>query len=371
MSPFSDRLLRSLRLVQNDRLTLAGLLLAGRREAIQKYAANHEWQYAKMQTDVDIGVQSKGSGTILAALEKLEDYIAASNPITTIEQGFQHLEFKTYPSIALREALLNAFVHRDFLIPGQTNVRMYATKLDIENLGGFMEDITPENILHHPPVPRNPLLADALAGLNLVNRQNLGVKRIFKSFLSEGKEPPVYSATPKSVRLTFYAHQLDTEFLRLLQWIVEKSQRSQELLTLEMLLVIHYLKRHREADINTLAGICQLNPVTAKELFAQLESLGAIEHVGIGRKLFYRLTRQAMNKLGSSVAYDRNKRLSREAIKTRILSVLNERPLYNREIREICDLNRVEVKRLMGELRAEGLVQVNGKGRYAQWYIDS
>ena len=46
-----------------------------------------------------------------------------------------------------------------------------------------MEDITPENILHHPPVPRNPLLADALAGLNLVNRQNLGVKRIFKELL--------------------------------------------------------------------------------------------------------------------------------------------------------------------------------------------
>ena len=117
--------------------------------------------------------------------------------------------------------------------------------------------------------------------------------------------------------------------------------------------------------MNTLASICQLNPVTAKELFAQLESFGAIEHVGIGKKLFYRLTRQAMNKLGSSIAYDRNKRLSREAIKTRILSVLGERPLYNREIREICDLDRVEVKRLMGELREEGLVQVNGKGRYA------
>lgn len=148
--------LKSLRLLQNDKLTFAGLLLVGKREAIQKYAPNHEWQYAKMRTDVDIEVQAKGSGTILAALEKLENYTAASNPITTIEQDFQHLEFKTYPSVALREGLLNAFVHRDFLIPGQTNVRVYADRRDLEKLGGFMEDITPENILHHPPVPRNP-----------------------------------------------------------------------------------------------------------------------------------------------------------------------------------------------------------------------
>lgn len=137
-----------------------------------------------------------------------------------------------------------------------------------------------------------------------------------------------------------------------------------------MLLTIHYLKRHREADVTTLSNTCQLDPATAKELFSQLESLGAIEHVGFGKGLSYRLTRQAMNRLGSSVAYDRNKRLSKEAIKTRILSVLGERPLHNREIREICDLDRAEVKRLMNELRGEGLVQVDGKGRYAQWHIN-
>ena len=362
-------LLKSLRLVQEGKLTFAGLLLVGKREVIQKYIPSHEWQYAKMRTDTDIDIQAKGTDTILGALEKLETFTIAFNPIATVEQGFQHLEFRVYPVIALREALLNAFVHRDYLIPGQTNIRMYPNKLEIENLGGFMEDITPENILHHPPVPRNQLLADALVGLGLVNRQNLGVKRIFKSLLVEGKEPPIYSATAKSVRLTFYAHQLDTNFLQLISWLNRQSQNAQEIVTLEMLLILHYLKRHREADSQALAVVCQLEPYAAREVLSQLEHLGSIEHGGFGKSTYYRLTRVAMDQLGKSLGYDRDKRLDREAIKTRVLSILHDRQLSNKEIREISQMKRQNVVELMNDLRAEGLVDVTGLGRSAKWFL--
>ena len=56
--------------------------------------------------------------------------------------------------------------------------------------GGLPGGITPENILRHETVARNPALVDALTRLRLVNRSNLGVRRMFQALLIEGKEPP-------------------------------------------------------------------------------------------------------------------------------------------------------------------------------------
>ncbi|AFZ67204.1 RNA-binding domain-containing protein [Deinococcus peraridilitoris] len=361
-------LLSSLRLVRDGYLTYAGLLLVGRQEMLARYISTHEWRYLKMRSDTDIEITQGNNAPILAALERIETYLSAANPVTTFVQGFQHAEFKTYPDIAIREAVLNAFVHRDYAIPNLTIVRMLPYKLEVENAGGFMSDITPENILHHPPVHRNRLLADALNGLNLVNRNNLGVKRMYKSMLEQGKEPPLYTATPQSVRVSFHAQELDRGFLQLMNWLGEQSSRLQELISADMLLVLHYLRRYREADLATLAVACQLSPGDTRHLLSFLEEGGAVEHAGYGKGLFYRLSRLAMDQLGDSLRYDRNARLEKEAVKTRVLSLLKERPLTNREVREISDLDREGVKRLMEELREEGLVRVGGRGAGAKWY---
>ncbi len=86
---------------------------------------------------------------------------------------------------------MNAFCHADYRIDGPVIVRQYPDMLEIGNPGGFIGGVSPENILHHPPVARNPLLVGALMQLHLVNRSNLGVPRMYKAMLIEGKEVPV------------------------------------------------------------------------------------------------------------------------------------------------------------------------------------
>jgi len=68
-------------------------------------------------------------------------------------------------------------------------LKHYKDKLIITNPGNFIGGISPSNILHHPPVARNLHLTDLMDKLRLVNRSNLGVPRIYKSLLIEGKEP--------------------------------------------------------------------------------------------------------------------------------------------------------------------------------------
>jgi hypothetical protein len=105
--------------------------------------------------------------------------------------------------VALREALLNALVPPRPALASPVLVKQHPRKLEISNPGGLVGGITPANILHHPPLARNPLLVHALSKLRLVNRSNLGIGRMFESMLVEGKEPPVIVDEDSAVRVVF------------------------------------------------------------------------------------------------------------------------------------------------------------------------
>jgi ATP-dependent DNA helicase RecG len=72
--------------------------------------------------------------------------------------------------------------------------------------------------------------------------------------------------------------------------------------------------------------------------------------------------------LVEGISYERDKTLDIEAIKVRVLSLLNERPLTNKEISRIGDLTRNQVFKLMSGLRKEGQVECKGHSKSAKWY---
>ena len=72
--------------------------------------------------------------------------------------------------------------------------------------------------------------------------------------------------------------------------------------------------------------------------------------------------------LEKGIEYDRNKRLDKESIKMRILSILRDRNLTNIEIRQMTGFERQQVLRLMRELESDG-VKLSGSGRGAFYYL--
>lgn len=184
--------LGQLQLLRKGGLTKAGVLLCGTREAILSVFPAHVWTFLRMQSDTRYADRKDGSEALPIALRELEQRIDLDNPIRTLELGLIHPEVRAYPQVALREALMNAFCHADYRMPGPILVKQYPAKIEISNPGGFIGGITAGNILHHPPVPRNPALVEALARLRLVNRSNLGIGRMFEAMLIEGKEPPTF-----------------------------------------------------------------------------------------------------------------------------------------------------------------------------------
>lgn len=364
-------LLGAIGLIRGGRLLRAGLLLVGNTDAIRKDFPGYVWTHLRMAGDTDYADRGDGYDAFPVGLDRILERIMADNPITTIKQGLYHFEIRTYPEMALREALLNALVHADYRIHGPILVKQFKDRLEISNPGGLPGGITPENILRHEPVSRNPTVVDALTRLRLVNRSNLGVRRMYQAMLIEGKEPPRIIDEREAVRVIIRACDLSVPFR---MFIAEEADRGRTL-SVEQLLIIQYLLGHPEIDTPTAAQITQQTEPDAREtMMSQMEAdFEYLERGGTGRGTYWNLRPDLHIRLSASGHPERDRRIDWEAAKTRVLSVLKKRSdrgeggLQNSEVRRIIHFDRQQVNRLIHELESEGQVRLEGHGRGARY----
>jgi ATP-dependent DNA helicase RecG len=92
-----------------------------------------------------------------------------------------------------------------------------------------------------------------------------------------------------------------------------------------------------------------------------------IERAGSGSGRYFRLTRGAYESLSDELEYDIDKRLTLANARARVLEALADRSLTNAEIREITQLDRQGVLRMMERLAEDGLVRLRKAGRFSSW----
>lgn len=367
-------LLQALEVIRNGRLTRAGLILAGKETSLREYLPGYVWTHLRMRSDTHYSDRMDGRDALPVALSRETDRIMADNPITTVEQGPFHFEYRRYPEVALREALMNAHCHADYHIASPILIKQFPDKLEIANPGGFIGGVSPENILHHRPAARNPLLVEALTRLRLVNRSNLGIPRMFTALLIEGKEPPSINDVGDGVTLTFKACEVSIPFR---MFVAEEDKRGIHL-SVDHLLVLRYLLRHPELDTATAACVCQRTEPDVREVLSQMErQMGYLDRGGAGRGTYWMLRPDIHRRIAAPGSPERDRRIDWEAAKTRVLSILKQRAerrelgLSNAEIRQITRLDRKQVVRLMKELLAENpAIRPPGRGKYARYQFN-
>lgn len=349
-----EDLLGTLGCIREGQLTRAGLLLCGTPAAIHRIFPGYVWTYLRMESDTRYEDRQDGTDPLPVVLSKLEERINLDNPIDTLEMGLVHAEIRAYPQIALREGLMNALCHADFRLPGPILVKQFSDRVEISNPGTFIGGISPTNILHHPPVPRNPALVDALSRLRLVNRSNLGIGRMFEAFLLDGKEPPIIDESGESVIVSFLKQDATPAFRAFVSEVGQKGR----ILGVDELLILQYLLRHSELETQQAATICQRPESAVRETLSRLErDDGFIERGGTGRGTYWTMSRTLSKRLIPD-SKDQS-RIDWEAAKTRVMSILKEQAkagepgLNNTDLRQITSFNRNQVARMMRELRKQ------------------
>lgn len=277
------------------RPTLAAILLAGTPAALRAHVPQSEvCFYHHQTTDVEFQFREDLLRPIPALLTRLAELIQARNRFTPVQVGLFRIEVWDQDEVVYREALLNALTHRDYTLRDAVHVHHFPDRLEIMNPGGLPGGITPGNILRHQPKRRNPLLAESLARLGLVERAGVGVDKMYSLMLRHGKEPPEYTTYPDSVTLALHSPGFDAEFVR----FVARKQEDMQTLSLDVLIVLSLLAREGEATRAALARALQLPEDRTPRLLRGMEEHGLIRRAGVGRGIAYVLSDEVRAALG-------------------------------------------------------------------------
>jgi len=238
-----------------ERPNVAALLLLGTPRALKAHLPQAEvCYYHHTSSDPDFSFREDMLRPLLATLTRTAELVQARNAFTPVQVGLFRIEVWDYDEAVYREALLNALTHRDYQLRDVVHVHQYPDRLEIGSPGGFPGGITPENILRHQPKRRNPLLAEVLAKLGLVERAGVGVDKMYQLMLRHGKELPEYTSYPDAVTLALHNPGFDADFVR----FVARKQEQMQTLSLDMLMVLSRLGREGAASRLELSRALQL-----------------------------------------------------------------------------------------------------------------
>lgn len=355
--------LRDLSLIKdvNDKicLTVAGLLFVGKEESIKRLLPQAEVIYLHYndnnREEYDNRLDLKLP--IVSILDKLTEKIQTYNHLINVQVGLFRIEIYDFSERVFQEALLNALSHRRYDSPGSVYVKHYSDRIVIENPGGFLEDINEHNIITHPSLPRNKLIAETLQRLKYVQRTGQGIDIMFKDMITMGKPYPEYVAYTNSIRLTLYSSTSDLEFVK---FIVEKQESRQKTFNLSELMILRYLYENKNISLANAVELTQRNASEVKHVFNQLEKEMLIELSG----RVYMLTAQVYNEVKSDVHYTQDKTATYLKSKHLIIEYLEKNNTINRStVMELCRCTNRQAGYYLSKLINEQYIVKLGVGK--------
>ena len=118
------------------------------------------------------------SGSLLEQLEEAFDYIDRYNRTRAEFSGLDRLDMRDYPPEAIREALLNAIVHRDYSFSGATLISIFEDRIEFITIGGLVKGIALDDVMLGVSALRNQYLANIFYRLRLIEAYGTGILKI-------------------------------------------------------------------------------------------------------------------------------------------------------------------------------------------------
>jgi ATP-dependent DNA helicase RecG len=229
-------------------------------------------------------------GSLLKQLNDVFEFIELQNNMVTIYNGLKRQDLYDYNLSSVREALVNAIVHRDYGINGSIFVNMYSSFMEFISIGSLPEGMTYEDIVQGVSKPRNEKLAQIFYRLNLIESFGTGIRKIMHAYKGHERQPE-FVETPNAfiVRLPKFKHD---------DAVVKESSADyyshslnyldDDAVKRDVILLIEKFGHITRKDIQSRYGFSQTKSGT---IIRQLEAEGLIKRNGSGKNTYYILKR--------------------------------------------------------------------------------
>lgn len=206
-------------------------------------------------------------GSVFSQIENAFEYIMLNNKNRSVFSGIDRIDIPDYPEAAIREALLNAVVHRDYGFSGSIIVNINNKCIDIISIGGLVPGLSEEDIMNGISQPRNRNLAEMFHRLNYIESYGTGIRKIISLYSDQTVKPEI-SITPNSFRISLPNRNNGNP--------VTANIPSQ------YQTVIDYLKGHGSMTEEELQELLGIKRTRAYTLYKSMEKEGFITVLGKG-----------------------------------------------------------------------------------------
>ncbi|RSX58852.1 ATP-dependent DNA helicase [Bifidobacterium samirii] len=335
--------------------TIAGIVMIGTQRALMRRVPTATATFQIMKDGSPI-VDERIRMPLVRMFRRVEELLAPWNPQTEIMLGSQRANYSVFDKSAFREAMANAFCHRDYTIMSPVRFQIDEAGLTVANPGGFMRGVNFGNLLTVSPTPRNPRLADILKRCGYVERTGRGIDRIFARTVISGRPLPDYSqSTSEEVVLFLRNTAADESFARLID---DATTRRESSLPAESLIVLAALHQYGALNESDIARRTSLDRERVALALHDLSALGVV--VARGKSVYESVIARGAG--DDALAVSKTDRI------VQIIRSLGGSASVP-QIAEHYGKSYTTTLRLLKSMESEGLVLHRGSTRSSEYYV--
>ena len=231
------------------------------------------------------------NGSLMQQMNEVYDFIDFRNQTRATIEKLYRTDVRDYPEIAVREALLNLLVHRDYAFSSSALISIYADRIEFVSIGGLMPGIDLEDVMVGISVCRNQDLANVFYRLHLIEAYGTGMGKIMQAY--EGmQEKPAIETTKNTFKIILpnvnAKHETENR--------TASRSGTQHTISIEKKLgdeeekILEYVRTYGSITKNDVVGLLEVSASTAARVIRKMVKGNLLEQNGRARNTHYTIT---------------------------------------------------------------------------------
>ena len=228
------------------------------------------------------------SGSLMQQLNDVYDYIDFHNQTHATFQKLLRIDTRDYPEVAVREALLNTLVHRDYSFRASTLISIYDDRIEFVSIGGLLPGLELDDLMMGVSVCRNPHLANVFYRLQLIEAYGTGMKKIMGAYANALVQPKIkttnnaFKILLPNVNFTPKAAEVHKDFEKAANLALDSNEEK----------VLQFLREHLMITRKETQTLLEVSQSTAGRILKAMVDSGRIKQIGGSRTTRYELRKE-------------------------------------------------------------------------------
>lgn len=228
------------------------------------------------------------SGSLMQQLNDVYDYIDFHNQTHATFRKLWRIDTRDYPEVAVREALLNTLVHRDYSFRASTLISIYDDRIEFVSIGGLLPGLELDDLMMGVSVCRNPHLANIFYRLQLIEAYGTGMKKIMGAYANALVQPKIkttnnaFKIILPNVNFTPKASEVHKDFEKAANLALDSNEEK----------VLQFLREHLMITRKETQTLLEVSQSTAGRILKAMVDSGRIKQIGGSRTTRYELRKE-------------------------------------------------------------------------------